>query len=163
MRPLWCVFALSMLAAVAFDALPAQAQDERAADGLRLTLSSQTVWQGAYGWCSLSAEIELDKRWPFLSLRRCRTVRKASPGPGGGSERRRTLTDSETAFKSQVRPRCVRHRHERAGPPGSDPFSIRNWKLGTTRPSLHPKPPHCLRPIRAPRLQDRRREGRLVR
>jgi len=50
-----------MLAGVAFDALPAQAQDERAADGLRLTLSSQTVWQGAYGWCSLSAEIELDR------------------------------------------------------------------------------------------------------
>jgi hypothetical protein len=163
MRPLWCVFALSMLAAVAFDALPAQAQDERAADGLRLTLSSQTVWQGAYGWCSLSAEIELDRGGLSFRCGGAGPFGTASPGPGGGSERRRTLTDSETAFKSQVRPRCVRHRHERAGPPGSDPFSIRNWKLGTTRPSLHPKPPHCLRPIRAPRLQDRRREGRLVR
>jgi hypothetical protein len=97
MRLHWRAFAVSMLAAFAFDRSPGYTQVERAADGVRPMLSSQTVWQGEHGWCSFSADIvqgrsELSDRCggagPFGT---------ASPGPGAEGGRRRTLTDSETA------------------------------------------------------------------
>jgi hypothetical protein len=88
--------AVLMFAGFAFDVAPGYTFVQSAGDSVRLTLSSQTVWQGGYGWCAFSAEIvqgrgELSDRCggagPFGT---------ASPGAGGGGVRRRTLTDSET-------------------------------------------------------------------
>jgi hypothetical protein len=97
MRLHWRAFAVSMFAAFAFDGSPGYAQVERTAETVRLTLSSQTVWQGEHGWCSFAADIvqgrsELSNRCggagPFGT---------ASTRPVAASERRRALTDSETA------------------------------------------------------------------
>jgi hypothetical protein len=92
----WRAFAVLMLAAFAFQVLPASAQDERAVDGVRLTLSSQTVWQNENHWCSLSAEIARGRGGLSFRCGSAGPFGTAPPGPGAGRERRRTLTESET-------------------------------------------------------------------
>ena len=90
-------FVVLMLAGSAFATLPGYAESGPPADEVRLTLSSQTVWQGGYGWCSFTADI-VQRRGGVSS--RCGGAGPfgtASPGPGASAERRRTLTDSETA------------------------------------------------------------------
>jgi hypothetical protein len=67
------------------------------ADDVRLTLSSQTVWQGEEGWCSFAAELFQGKGALSYRCGGAGPFGTASPGPGGGSVRRRMLTDPETA------------------------------------------------------------------
>lgn len=86
-----------MLAGFAFDVAPAYEQVDRVVDGVRLTLSSQTVWQGQYGWCSFSAEIVQGRGGISDRCGGAGPFGTALPGRGGGGERRRTLADSETA------------------------------------------------------------------
>jgi hypothetical protein len=93
----WRAFAVSILAGFVLDGSLGYAQAERAADGVLLTLSSQSVWQGTYGWCSFSAEIEHGRGGVSSRCGGAGPFGTAPPGPGGGDVRRRTLTDSESA------------------------------------------------------------------
>jgi len=85
-----------ILAGVGFVVLPGHAQLETAVEGVRLTLSSQSVWQGEYSWCTLSADILQGRGGLSFRCGGAGPFGTASPGAGGGSVRRRTLTDSET-------------------------------------------------------------------
>jgi hypothetical protein len=98
---LYChAFVVLMLAGVTFDALPRYVQSVQSGpspDEVRLTLSSQTVWQGEYGWCSFTTEI-VQRRGGVSS--RCGGAGpfgNASPGPGASAAGSRTLTDAEAA------------------------------------------------------------------
>jgi hypothetical protein len=86
-----------LLAGFVFDALPAQTRVQSAADGVRLTLSSQTGWQGEHGWCAFSAEILQGRAGLSYRCGGAGPFGTALPGAGGDGVRRRTLTDSETA------------------------------------------------------------------
>jgi len=126
--PLQCRgFVVLMLAASAFD--PARStQSERAAEGVRLTLSSETVWQDEYGWYTFSAQIVKGRGSLSSRCGGAGPFGTASPGPGGGGERRRTLTDSETATlrKLYEGARLFEDGHIGADPRGSSdlPFHI---------------------------------------
>lgn len=88
-------FVVLMLAGSAFDTLPSYAQSGPPADEVRLTLSSQTVWQGQYGWCSLSIGIRQSSGGVSSRCGGAGPFGTAPPGPGGGGEVRRTLTGAE--------------------------------------------------------------------
>jgi hypothetical protein len=88
--------ALLMFAGFAFDVAPGYTRVESVGDGVRLTLSSQTVWQGEYGWCTFSAEILQGRGGLSDRCGGAGPFGTASPGAGGGGVRRRTLTHSET-------------------------------------------------------------------
>ena len=97
LRPLRSgALAMLILAGVDLVALPGHAQIETAAESVRLTLSSQSVWQGEYGWCTLSADILQGRGGLSFRCGGAGPFGTASPGAAGGSVRRRTLTDSET-------------------------------------------------------------------
>ena len=89
--------AVLILVEVGLAVSPGHAQVETAAERIRLTLSSQTPWQGEYGWCTLSADILQGSRGG-LSYRcgGAGPFGTASPGPAGGGVRQRTLTERET-------------------------------------------------------------------
>jgi hypothetical protein len=59
----WGGFVVLTLAASAFD-VARSTQSERAAEGVHLTLSSHTVWQDEYGWCTFSAQIVQGRLFP---------------------------------------------------------------------------------------------------
>jgi hypothetical protein len=48
-----------LLTVVLVDVLPGHAQNHNA--DVSLTLSSQTPWQGPFGWCAFTADIHNDK------------------------------------------------------------------------------------------------------
>ena len=73
------------------------AQAEDPAPSVRLTLSRQTVWQGAYGWCTFSAETFGDGGGISLQCGGSGPFGTAPPGPGGRDVRRRSLSASESA------------------------------------------------------------------
>ena len=74
---------------------PRYAQSAPPRDEVRLTLSSQTVWQGQYGWCSRSASIRQSSGGVSGRCGGAGPFGTASPGPGASPERSRTLTDAE--------------------------------------------------------------------
>jgi hypothetical protein len=76
---------------------PRYAQSAPPRDEVRLTLSSQTVWQGQYGWCSRSASIRQSSGGVSGRCGGAGPFGTASPGPGASPERSRTLTDAEVA------------------------------------------------------------------
>jgi hypothetical protein len=89
--------AVLMVAGWAYAVLSGYAQIPTTANDVRLTLSSQTVWQGEEGWCAFAAEI-LQGRGTLSN--RCGGAGPfgtASPGPSAEGVRRRALTDPETA------------------------------------------------------------------
>jgi hypothetical protein len=91
-----------VLAGFACDVLPGYTQVQSVTDGVRLTLSSQTVWQGENGWCAFSAEILQGRGGLSYRCGGAGPYGTASPGDGGGAVRRRTLTDSEIATLSKL-------------------------------------------------------------
>src|SRR5215210_3190397 len=95
MRLRCCAFAVLILVGFAFD-VPAGGGVELAAD-VRVTLSSQTVWHGEYGWCTTSAGIVQGRGGVSQRCGGAGPFGTASPGPGASGDRRRTLDDSETA------------------------------------------------------------------
>jgi hypothetical protein len=90
------VLAVLMFAGFAFDVAPGYTLVQSEADGVRLTLSSQTVWQGEHGWCAFSAEIRQGRGGLSDRCGGAGPFGTASPGAGGGGVRQRRLTDSET-------------------------------------------------------------------
>jgi hypothetical protein len=90
------------LAGFAFDVLPGYTQVQSAADGVSLTLSSQTVWQGEHGWCAFSAEILQGKGGLSYRCGGAGAFGTASPRAGGVGVRRRTLTESETPTQRKL-------------------------------------------------------------
>jgi hypothetical protein len=88
--------AVLIFAGLGLVVLPGNAQLETAAESVRLTLSSQTVWQGEYGWCAFSADILQGRGGLSFRCGGAGPFGTASPGAAGGSVRRRALTDSET-------------------------------------------------------------------
>ena len=89
-----------LMSALALGPLPGYAQAPQVAkeaEDVRLTLSSQTVWQREYGWCTLSAGIAHGQGGVSYRCGGAGPFGTASPGVGGGTVRRRMLTDSETA------------------------------------------------------------------
>jgi hypothetical protein len=91
------VLAVLMFAECALVVAPGYTLVQSEADGVRLTLSSQTVWQGEYGWCAFSAEILQGRGGLSDRCGGAGPFGTASPGVGGGDVRRQTLTDLETA------------------------------------------------------------------
>lgn len=85
-----------ILTGAGFVVLPGNAQVETAAESVRLTLSSQNVWQGEYGWCSFSADIRQGRGGISFRCGGAGPFGTASPGAAAGGVRRRALTDSET-------------------------------------------------------------------
>lgn len=73
----------------------AQAGDS--APDVRLTLSRQTVWQGAHGWCTFSAATSGDRGAISSRCGGAGPFGTASPGPGGGHVRGRSLSAAERA------------------------------------------------------------------
>ena len=90
---------LGTLAGLALAVLPAYAQTRQVqkAEDVRLTLSSQTAWQGEFFWCTLSAEIAHGQGGIAYRCGGAGPFGTASPGVGASAVRRRVLTDSETA------------------------------------------------------------------
>ena len=85
---------------VAFGCLSVLGQTRQAAESapsVRLTLSRQTVWQGAYGWCTFSAEASGDSGGISFRCGGGGPFGTASPGPGAKDVRRRSLSGSERA------------------------------------------------------------------
>lgn len=73
------------------------AQADDSAPGVRLTLSRQTVWQGADGWCTFSAEASAARGGISFRCGGGGPFGPASPGSGGGDLRRRALSAAESA------------------------------------------------------------------
>jgi hypothetical protein len=90
-------FLVLMLAGSAFDTLPRYVQSGPPPDEVRLTLSSQTVWQGQYGWCSFTANIRQSSGAVSSRCGGAGPFGTASPGPGASAAPPRTLTDAEVA------------------------------------------------------------------
>ena len=88
--------AVLILVGVGLAVSPGHAQVETAAERIRLTLSSQTPWQGEYGWCTLSADILQGSGGLSYRCGGAGPFGTASPGPAGGGVRQRTLTEGET-------------------------------------------------------------------
>jgi hypothetical protein len=88
--------AVLMVAGCVYAVLPGYTQVQTTADGVRLTLSSQTVWQGEHGWCAFAAEIFQGRGALSYRCGGAGPFGTASPGAGGGDVRRRALTDPET-------------------------------------------------------------------
>jgi hypothetical protein len=81
---------------VGFVVSPGQAQVKTAPESIRLTLSSQTPWQGEPFWCTLSADIHQGRG--ELSYR-CGGTGPFGTTPLGserGGVRQRALTEQET-------------------------------------------------------------------
>lgn len=92
----WGAFVVSVVAGLASNILPTSTHIEQATDVVNLTLSSQTVWQDQYGWCSFVAQIGEDKGGISSRCGGAGPFGTSSPGPGAREVRRRTLSDSET-------------------------------------------------------------------
>ena len=89
--------ALLMAAGCAYTVLSGYTQHtQTTANDVRLTLSSQTVWQGEEGWCAFAAEIFQGRGTLSNRCGNAGPFGAASPGPGAGRGRRRALTDPET-------------------------------------------------------------------
>jgi hypothetical protein len=67
------------------------------ANGVRLTLSSQTVWQGEYGWCAFSAQIREGQGGLSYRCGGAGPFGTSSPGADDTAVRQRTLTNSEVS------------------------------------------------------------------
>jgi hypothetical protein len=77
-------------------------QAEDSTPNVRLTLSRQTVWQGAYGWCTFSADTSGDKGGISFRCGGGGPFGTASPGSNAHDTRRRSLTGSERATLRQL-------------------------------------------------------------
>ena len=91
----WAVLVLTLFGWQPVLGRTAQAGDS--APDVRLTLSRQTVWQGAYGWCTFSAGTSGDRGGISFRCGGGGPFGTASPGPGGGAVRQRSLSASEVA------------------------------------------------------------------
>lgn len=104
-----------------------QAQDPETSEAIRLTLISQTAWQGAYGWCSFIAETRGGTGGVSHRCGGTGPFGTESPGPSGGGLRQRALTVSEVATLRQLYRAAALFDggHVGADPRGSDlPFEI---------------------------------------
>jgi hypothetical protein len=88
--------AVLMVAGCGYAVLSGYTQNQTTADDVRLTLSSQTVWQGEDGWCAFAAEIFQGRGALSYRCGGAGPFGTASPGSSGGGVRRRALTDPET-------------------------------------------------------------------
>jgi hypothetical protein len=75
---------------------------EDSGPNVRLTLSRQTVWQGAYGWCTFSAETFADSGGISYRCGGGGPFGTASPGSNAGDIRQRPLSGSERATLRQL-------------------------------------------------------------
>jgi len=92
--PRHCALVLLLLT-LALDASSANAGSQGARAGVRLTLSSQTVWQGATGWCALSVDLTPSAGGISDRCGGAGVFGTLPPGPGGGGVRQRLLTNAE--------------------------------------------------------------------
>jgi hypothetical protein len=90
-------FVVLMLAGANVGGLRRDVQSAPPADEVRLTLSSQTIWQGEYGWCSFSAHLSQSSGAVSSRCGGAGPFGTASPGPGASAAPPRTLTDAEVA------------------------------------------------------------------
>lgn len=84
-----------LLFTVALHGGSAHAARQPARDGVRLTLSSQTVWQGATGWCALSVDLTPSAGGISDRCGAAGVFGASPPGPAGGGVRERLLTIAE--------------------------------------------------------------------
>jgi hypothetical protein len=96
MRRLSHALAVLMVAGCACSVLSGYTQTQTTAANVRLTLSSQTVWQGEDAWCAFAAEIFQGKGALSYRCGGAGPFGTAWTRSGGGSQRRRALTDTET-------------------------------------------------------------------
>ena len=88
--------AVLMAVGCAYAVLSGYTEIQTTANDLRLTLSSQTVWQGEEGWCAFAAEIFQGRGTLSNRCGGAGPFGTAWPGPGAGGIRRRALTAPET-------------------------------------------------------------------
>jgi hypothetical protein len=92
----WAVLALTVFCCQPVLGRTAHAEDP--ATDISLTLSSQTVWQGADGWCTFAAETSGNRGGISFRCGGGGPFGTGSPGPGGRAVRRRALSASERAI-----------------------------------------------------------------
>lgn len=82
--------------------LRTQSKTIDATERISLTLSSQAVSQGRYGWCTFMAEVDQDRGGVSHRCGGAGPFGTAPPGPAGGTARQRALTAAERITLRQM-------------------------------------------------------------